>query len=166
MLYIKLMWMYAAAMAATVFVYPFLHEMGHYITAVLLGADVVGVGIFPLPYVALLIEDPMGYRQAAIGFSGLLFPMISFLIKAKGLSACTVIVTLRVVNMFAWLMSGVSVLCFALGYKWNDEDMVKVIESLGGYEAVILLVCVVFCLLCGCVLIRDKPINRMLSFFE
>ena len=80
MLYIKLVWMYVIAMFTAIFIYPLLHELGHYLAALLVGADVVEMSIFPMPYVSMFVDPYDSLGQAVIGMCGMIFPMIYFLL--------------------------------------------------------------------------------------
>lgn len=165
MIYIKLIWMYISALGTAVFIYPTLHELGHYLAAFLMGAEIVGVSIFPVPYVSLTLENPEAYQQAIIGMAGLILPMLVFFIRPGKLTKSTVVYTLRAINVLAWFLSCVAVVSSRFGYDWDNEDVLQVIECIGGGETVILTLCLIALVTCLCLLIRSKPIGRIMSFF-
>lgn len=56
--------------------YPFLHELGHSIVAILMGASVEEFCLFPVVYVLCNVYGIGEFGQVLIGVSGMLFPFI------------------------------------------------------------------------------------------
>ncbi len=165
MLYIKLVWMCLAAVGTSVFVYPFLHELGHLIAGILTGADIVGMSVFPVSYVSMMVEGSDVYKQVIIGMAGLILPMTAFLLKPQGLTMSTMVYALRSINVLAWTYSSVAIILSLLGYRWDNEDVMQVINCIGGGEVIILLLSIAALAMSIYFLIKSKPVDRMMSFF-
>lgn len=70
----------AIGLTIAILIYPFTHELGHAITSLLVGADVSGFEILPIPYVECNIGNLSKYEIIAIGFGGNTLPLIIIVI--------------------------------------------------------------------------------------
>lgn len=165
MLYAKLVWMYLTAMFTAIFIYPVLHELGHFLAAIVVGADIVNLSVFPSPYLSLLLDNPEPAKQVTIGMFGMMFPVMLGMIKPNKLTSSTVVYTVRLVNIFAWLLSCIAIVMNHLGSCWENEDIITVIRSVGGGETAIFIFCVGVFGFCLFVFFKEKPARRMISFF-
>ena len=165
MLYIKLAWMYVIAMFTAIFIYPLLHELGHFLAALLVGAEVIEMSIFPMPYVSMFVDPYDSLGQAVIGMCGMIFPMICIMFRPKRFVSCIVISTIVFVNALAWLLSCVAIVANRLGFCWKNEDAITVIRSMVGAEPHIFFFCLVAFIISLYVLLKRKNVCRIMAFF-
>lgn len=142
--------------------YPVLHEVGHVMAAVLVGADVVEFSVWPLPSVLCDMERVGNHGFAAIGFGGTLFPILISLLLPQG-------------RFFVWyfraLLQGVSLLALGVSFvsvlfKINPQDDIFQVLQFGEYNEAFLL------LLIGCgmvgvwhLIVAGRPVHRVRVFF-
>ena len=164
-LYVKLIWMYLTAMFTAIFIYPVLHEMGHFLAALLVDADVVEMSVFPLPHVSVLVDSKNSWGQAAIGMGGLLFPMLCTAYRPRRFSSYIVVGTIVFINFLSWLVSCAALLANCLGFCWESEDVIIVMQSLKGAEAEVSFFCLALLVLSFYILSKKVDVCRILSFF-
>ena len=165
MLYFKLAWMCLVSICTAVFVYPTLHELGHLLAAVMAGAEVLDFSVFPVPYVSMTMNVAEPLHLAAIGLCGMIFPVLCSMMTPKHLTSSVVVYVVRLVNVYAWLLSCLAIVLDQIGLSWKNEDVLTVIHYLNGRELTIFSFCVAFLLFCIFFFVKDKPIRRILSFF-
>lgn len=76
---IKVTALFLVGLFIAVIVYPVMHELSHSVTAMLVGAEVVEINLFPLPNV---LCDVAGIDEIGIVFIGLSGMIIPFFISA------------------------------------------------------------------------------------
>lgn len=165
MLYIKLVWMYVIAMFTAIFIYPLLHELGHFFAALLVGAEVVEMSIFPMPYVSMFVDPYDSLGQAVIGMCGMIFPMICILFRPKRFVSSIVVITTVFVSALAWLLSCVAIVANRLGFCWKNEDAITVIRSMERAESLVFFFCLASFIISLHVLLKRKYVCRIIAFF-
>lgn len=165
MLYIKLAWMYVIALFTAIFIYPLLHELGHFLAALLVGAEVAEMSIFPMPYVSMFVDPYDSLGRAVIGMCGMIFPMICIMFRPKRFVSCIVISTIVFINALAWLLSCVAIVANRLGFCWKNEDAITAIRSMVGAEPYIFFFCLVAFIISLYVLLKRKNVCRIMAFF-
>ena len=165
MLYLKLIWMYIIAMFTAIFIYPLLHELGHYLAALLVGAEIVEMSVYPIPYVSMLVDSYDSLGQAVIGMCGMIFPMTCMIFRPKRFVGSIVVNTIMFVNALAWLLSCVALGANQLGICWENEDVISVVYNMKNEEIGVFLFCLVALIISLFVILNRKNINRILSFF-
>ena len=165
MLCIKLIGMCAIAMFTVRFIYPSLHEVGHFLAAVLVGAEVVEVSVFPVPCVSMFVDPYDSLGRAVIGMCGMIFPMICIMIRPKQFISSIVVCTILFVNALAWLLSCVALVADRLGFRWEGEDVITVVRNMEGSEIGAFLFCLAALIISLHVLLNRRILSRILSFF-
>ena len=156
MLYIKLVWMCLTAVCTATFVYPFLHELGHLLAAILTESRIVEFSVFPTSY---------AWRTVVVGLCGMMFPMLCALVHPRQLTMSVIVYTIRAANILAWFLSCMVIVFNHIGMSWENEDVINVIRCIGGGENVLFLVCLIAMLFSVFVFFKDKPVSRIVSFF-
>ncbi len=164
-LYCKLAYMCFLGITAAVIWYPFLHELGHYIATVLLGGSNISIQLFPATFVSGEIANPTKWHYTVIGLSGLFLPMIAFVFNPKRFTAWFVNEIVKCIVVFSWLLSFVAIMCMICGNEWCHEDIVTVIRMGVGGEVTWLMVCATFTILSAILLMKDRPLVKLESFF-
>ncbi len=165
MLYIKLVWMYMIAIFTALFVYPLLHESGHFLAGLLMGADIIEMSVFPMPYVSMLVDPFDPFEHSVIGMCGMIFPMVCIVFRPRHFVSSIVVGTIAFVNALAWLLGCVALVADHLGFCWKNEDVITVIHSMEGVETGAFCFCVAVLIVSFCALFSRNYVQRILSFF-
>lgn len=149
--------------SVAVFVYPFLHEMGHVLCSFIVGTEVHQLTLFPVPSVLCDVGCVSNTGRVLIGFGGNVFPVIvALLIPRRWFPTWFVRALLLGVSVLAFAISMVSVV-----FEINpQDDMFQVLKSWEHSEFFILLIlgiAVIATILC---IVLDKPIKRICKYFE
>jgi len=92
--------------------YPFLHELGHGMVAILMGASVEEFCLFTVAYVSCNVHRIGEFGQVLIGVSGMLFPFIcGITIHCKILWLLYVVLVLNIISIIALLYLLLVVFC-------------------------------------------------------
>ena len=75
---VKLFGILFFGLLTAVIIYPFLHESGHLIAAVLLGAEVLEFNLFPLPNILCNMANMSIVEKIIIGLNGLFLPIFFY----------------------------------------------------------------------------------------
>ena len=73
-------WLLPIGLLCAVMIYPFLHELGHSLTAILLGAEILQITWFPLPSVLCGMSSLNTLKYVLVGLNGVVFPGILCLV--------------------------------------------------------------------------------------
>ena len=165
MLYIKLVWMYVIAMFTAIIIYPMMHEAGHFIAAVLVGADVVEISVLPIPYVSVFVNEKNLLGKVLIGMCGMIFPMLCIAFRPKRLFGTVIVSTIMLINAIAWMLSCLALIANQMGFCWENEDIITVSQCIGGVETGVFFFCLIAMTVNIHVLFKRKTIGRIMSFF-
>lgn len=149
-------------LAVAIFLYPFLHEMGHLVAVMLSGARPQELRLFPLPYVSCDLSAVGRLSRCFVGLFGMLFPLlVSFLIRKRVFWLWLIAFLLKGISMLSFAISAVAMLFCHHGGVWAREDIVRVAgiwEPFSGFWAFWMLALVAFC---GVDLYLQHPIRRL-----
>lgn len=102
--------------------YPFLHELGHGMVAVLVGASIEDFRMFPVAYVLCNVYGIGDFGQVLIGISGMLFPFIcGIIINCKNFWLWYVGLVLNIIPTIAFTISIVGCFLFEKNPIQNDD---------------------------------------------
>lgn len=142
-----------------VLLYPFLHEAGHSICAIIFGAKVVDFTLFPLPSILCNVTGVGEVGIACISVSGMLFPIfVSFLISGQRFGMCYTRMLLRMISALAFAISAVSVLL----HVNPQDDMFHVMKILICARWTVPLFCGVIAALMIVLIVREKPLTEIM----
>ena len=123
-----------------ILIYPVLHELGHIIAAVLVGAEVREVVILPLPSVLCQIDTTSPISMIMVGVSGMLLPYLITLNKApKGFWMWYVWLVLKGICILSFVIAGIAVFQYQSGTPMVNEDMTQVMKYAPEYAIIFLL---------------------------
>lgn len=153
----------AMGLFVAIIVYPFLHEAGHTIATVLVGANIIEFNLWPIPSILCNAIGITTGGLVIIGFGGTIFPiLISLILPRKWFFVWYLKALLQGISMLALCVSFVSVL-----FKVNmQDDMFQVLKFWSYGEASLLLLLsggIAFLL---SLILRERPGRRICSFFE
>lgn len=125
---IKAIEIFIVAMFISIIIYPFLHEFGHFIIAILFGVRVIEVKIFPIPSVMYINNNNIGNIQTLlIGFGGIILPIIiSINIRTKKFWIWYANFILKSICLLSLIISILSII-FEKSKIFEQDDMRKML---------------------------------------
>ena len=146
-----------------ILVYPFLHETGHVLCSLIVGAKVHQFTLFPVPSVLCDVGCVSNAGRVLIGFGGNLFPIIvALFIPRRWFPMWFVRALLLGVSVLAFVISIVSVI-----FEINpQDDMFQVLKFWEYSKASMLLVLGTAVIAAILSIILDKPGKRICRYFE
>ena len=143
--------------------YPFLHESGHVIASLLVGADVLELTLFPVPSVLCDVTSVDTAGLVVIGFGGVIFPFLfSLIIPRKWFVSWCVRAILQGITVLSFIISCVSIL-FSVNHQ---DDMIQVLNFWKSGRAVLLLILCSSAIATSAAMALDRPGKRICKFFE
>lgn len=114
---------------AAVIIYPFLHESGHSVFAILVGAKIIKFNLIPLPYIVCEISEVGNVGKALIGLGGIVIPFIvSMSFKSKCFWLWYINLIIKGISTYAIILSAVASIFYINGISWQKEDIVQVLK--------------------------------------
>lgn len=147
--------------------YPFLHETGHSIVALLVGAKVIDFSLLPLPYVICEISVANKFEIILIGLAGMYLPMIfSLIIRPKSFWFWYMSLLIKGICLLSFVISLVSIVLYNIGIKASNEDIVQIMDICikGDLILAILMILSMFIVICS--IIKQRPLSRITEYFE
>ena len=158
-----MMAVWAVGLFVAVIGYPVLHEWGHVVAAVLVGAEVEAVTLWPLPTVLCNVTGIAPAGMVWIGCGGTALPLlVSLAIPRRWFVTWYGRALLQGESVLALLISAVSVL-FSVNPR---DDMVRILPYVAGGKAVLVSVPVSVAAGVAVGLWAERPLTRIGNFFH
>lgn len=102
-----------------IIIYPLFHELGHVLSAIVLGVKVTEISFNPLENYSCVTEVTNGVKQIVIGFSGYLLPTaVSLIFKPKRFLLTYYCILFKIICIYSMILNVFYCLdfknCFAL----------------------------------------------------
>lgn len=150
-----------------VVVYPFLHESGHSLAAMIVGAKIVEFNLYPLPNVLCNVQSIGIIGMVVIGISGILFPfLLTTVIQPRRFRSWYICFTIRVICLLSFIIAFFAAMVFRTDLKMVNEDITQVIQLTPDYRelyAVTLLGLMIWDVF---LVVKSHPITQCLHFFD
>ena len=154
--------MLAVGLLVSAVVYPFLHEFGQVLAAWCVNAKVLKATYFSTPSVLCEVVGVSNAGKIAIGFSGMIFPMlVARLIPQKWFAFWYARVLLQGISVMAFVISIVSIVL----RKNPQDDMVQVLQYWEYDRSLFLFILCVTVMIIIFLIVRDKPVKRLYRFW-
>ncbi len=150
-----------------IIVYPFLHEAGHFVATVLVGAKVIDFNLFPLPYVTCEISGLNKVCIILIGLSGMFFPtIISITIRPKSFWLWYGSLVIKGICLLSFTISFIAILFYLFGVSMKNEDIVQVMEIWNDGVFILAISMLLSIIVIIRSIIKQKPLNRIMVYFK
>lgn len=163
---IRLIILFVVDLLVAVIIYPVLHELGHSLNAIIVGAKVIEFNMFPLPCVLCDVIDVSIPGRINIGIGGVSMPIfISCLGNVKNFWVWYTSVVVKFISVLALVISAYASLNFRFGAKIINEDATQILEMWPDGRFALLIVCLVAVGYIIISVIKHKPVKRCYEYF-
>ena len=157
----------AVGLLTAIFLYPFLHELGHTIAVIIFGSEVSEFRLFPLPSVLCEMDITNQFALVFVGFGGMLFPyVLSVASPGKHFWIWYLWTILSGICLLSFAISITGIFLYKFGSPIANEDITRVMEHADEYYTLYLGILIVLTIVRVVQLIRSKPIKRCMKEFD
>lgn len=150
-----------------IIIYPFLHEAGHSVVAILVGAKVINFNLFPLPYVICEVSNLNPISMSIMGLGGMFVPaLISIIIRPKlfWLWYCNLVV--KFICLLSFAISFVAAVLSLFGITIKNEDIIQVIDIWNNGVFVLIITMVLSMIVIICSIMKQRPLIKIMDYFK
>lgn len=166
-IFLKMIGLIIVGLLTAVILYPFLHEVGHLLVALLVGARITDFNIFPMPFIECEVSDIDITGQIFIGLGGIVFPFVlSMILKPKCFWGWYASFMLRGISVYSVILSIVAAVLYINENSWQKEDIVRILHLFPNGTGLFLTV---LCIMGVYGLIRlwkEKLFLRCIDYFD
>lgn len=154
-------------LSVAVVVYPFLHETGHSIVSLAVGAEIVDFSLLPLPYVTCEVSMVSKFGLILIGLSGIYLPMIfSLIIRPKSFWLWYGVLLIKGICLLSFIISLISIILNKIGIKVLNEDIVQIMDIWIKGDLILSVLMFLSITIVIRSIMKEKPINRIMLYFR
>lgn len=164
---LKCMGILFVGLFVAVIIYPFLHESGHSLVALLVGARIIDFNILPIPFVVCEVSTIDITEQIFIGLGGIVFPyVLSMLLKPKWFWGWYASLILKGISVYSVILSIIAIVLHINGNSWQNEDIVQILQVFpNGTWLFLILLCIMGAY--GLIrLLKEKVFSRCIDYFN
>lgn len=165
--FLKMIALIIVGLITVIIIYPFLHEIGHSLVALLVGARIVDFNILPIPFVKCEVSNVDITGQALIGVGGIVFPFVlSMTLKSKWFWGWYISLILKGISVYSVMLSIIATVLHINGNSWQNEDVVRVLHLFPNGTWLLLAV---FCIMAtyGLVrLLKENVFSKCIDYFS
>ena len=125
----------AVGLLTAIFLYPFLHELGHTCAAIIFGRQVCDFRLFPIP--SVMCEMDITNKLAVIVISGIC--LLSFAVSIAG------------------------IFLYVSGSPMANEDITQIMKFADEYYVLYLAILIVLAVIRSVQIVHSKPIKRCMK---
>ena len=156
----------AVGLLTAIFLYPFLHEFGHTIAAIVFGRQVCGFRLFPIPSVMCEMDVTNKISIIVVGFSGMLLPyLLSLISPRKHFWVWYLWLIISGICLLSFSVSIAGVILYATGSPMANEDITQIMRFTEEYYVLYLAILIVLSIIRTVQIVRTKPIKRCMKYF-
>ena len=156
----------AVGLLTAIFLYPFLHEFGHTIAAIVFGRQVCGFRLFPIPSVMCEMDVTNKISIIVVGFSGMLLPyLLSLISPRKNFWVWYLWLIISGICLLSFSVSIAGVILYATGSPMANEDITQIMRFTEEYYVLYPAILIVLSIIRTVQIVRTKPIKRCMKYF-
>ena len=165
--FLKMTGLVIAGLLTAIIIYPFLHEAGHSLIAMLLGAKITEFNLIPIPYVVCEISAVDISGQMLIGLGGIIIPFIlSMALNPRWFWTWLTCMILRGISVYSVILSIIAILFHINGVSWKNEDIIQVLEIFPNGTWLFLIVLCIMGTYGFMRLLKEKLFTRCIEYFD
>lgn len=148
-----------------VIIYPLLHELGHSVMAIMVGASVLEMELLPIPYVLCSTDGTDIIGQVIIGTGGIIMPLIISQIKVcSNFWLWYTRLLLKGISVLAFIISTISTILYINGNPLPNDDTTQILQLWPNGIWIILLLSVVMGITVSVSIVKEKPLKNCIEF--
>ena len=156
----------AVGLLTAIFLYPFLHEFGHTIAAIVFGRQVCDFRLFPIPSVMCEMDVTNKTSIIVVGFSGMLLPyLLSLISPRKHFWIWYLWLIISGICLLSFSVSIAGVILYANGSPMANEDITQIMRFTEEYYVLYLAILIVLSIIRTVQIVRTKPIKKCMKYF-
>lgn len=168
---VKLIGVLFFGLLTAVIIYPFMHEAGHSVAAVLSGAEILEFNLFPFPNILCNMTNISNIGRVFIGLSGIIMPIvfsavISLLSKNKNFWIWYVTFILNGIGLLSTVISIAASILFGIGRPVVNEDVTQIMQAIPNSGIYILFLLSAIAIQLIIKMKFGKPLKKCLAYFE
>ncbi len=157
----------AVGLLAAIFLYPFLHELGHVIAASIFGSDIRSFQLLPVPSVMCEMDITNELAIIIVGFGGLLLPYLFSLVPPrKHFWIWYLWLVISGICLLSFAVSLAGIILYKIGLPIATEDITRVMEYADEYYILYLGILIFLTIIRTIQIANAKPIKRCLREFD
>ena len=164
---LKYVGLFFVGLFVAIIIYPFLHEAGHSMAAILVGAKVIDFNLLPFPYVICEVSNLNTTSMILIGLAGMFVPaLISIIVRPKSFWFWYCNLVMKFICFLSFAISFIAIVLYIFGVTIKNEDIVQVIY-IWNYGVFVLIVIMVLSMI-GIIrsIIKQKPLMKIMVYFK
>ena len=163
----KYVGLFFVGLFVAIIIYPFLHEAGHSIVAILVGAKVIDFNLLPLPYVTCEVSSLNTTSIILIGLAGMFVPaLISIIVHPKLFWFWYCNLVIKLISLMSFSISFISMVLYLFGVTIKNEDIVQVINIWNNGVFVLIITMILSMISIVRSIMMQKPLLKILDYFK
>lgn len=171
---LKVIFTMIIGLTIAIVIYPFIHELGHFIACKLVGAEVSKFSVLPA-FVECNILNLSKHDIISIGVSGNLLPTIiciimTLIVKPKNIYVWYIKTHFTFTCWLSWVLSLVNIIAVKLGYEdtniVNTEDIASLVIRYADISTWCFSLCIVMIVISQTCIINKTAINQFKDCFN
>ena len=163
----KYVGLFFAGLFVAIILYPFLHEAGHSMAAILVGAKVIDFNLLPLPYVTCEVSSLNTTSMILIGLAGMFIPaLISIIARPESFWFWYCNLVMKFICLMSFVISFIAIVLYLFGVTIKNEDIVQVIDIWN--NGVFVLIITMALSMIGIIrsIIKQRPLIKIMDYFK
>lgn len=163
----KYVGLFFVGLFVAIIIYPFLHEAGHSMMAILVGAKVIDFNLLPLPYVTCEVSSLNTTSMILIGLAGMFVPaLISIIVRPESFWFWYCNLVIKFICLLSFAISFVAIVLYLFGVTIKNEDIVQVIDiwNNGVYVLIITMVLSMIGIIRS--IMMQRPLIKIKNYFK
>lgn len=153
-------------LCVAIVIYPAMHEMGHSVAAVISGAKVLEINLFPVPSLLCNVGRVSAIGIVFISISGSIFPLLLVIFSPKRFIGWYSCFTIRWISLLSYIISEVSIILFFCGIPIKEEDITYALLENQQYAWIYMLLYLLLIIVTSVLIVQSKPIEKLLLEIE
>lgn len=164
---LKCLGLFAVGLLTAIFLYPFLHELGHSVATILFGTRIEDFRLLPLPSVMCEVDITDKWNIIAVGFGGMLLSyLVSCVSPVKHFWVWYVWFVNSFICLLSIVLSIVGICLYNHGSPMQNEDVTQIMQYASEYYPIYLAILIGLFGLRLIQIIKTKPIVRCTKQFN
>lgn len=156
----------AVGLLTAIFLYPFLHELGHTVSAIIFGRQACDFRLFPIPSVMCEMDITNKLAVIVVGFSGMLLPyLLSLVPPRKTFWIWYLWLSISGICLLSFAVSIAGIFLYVSGNPMANEDITQIMKFADEYYVLYLAILIVLFIIRSVQVVRSKPIKRCMKYF-